>query len=195
MQSAGTASAGIGEGNIGKAALCEMLGWSRPKLDRTISRDSNFPVAQRGSQAGGWEFNPNAVRAYLNGDAPAPRRADPPAPAAEPQEEVQEAPEEEGAPVLHRGEKTARERRDVAQAAILEAKLLQTQGELLRVDEVKDVLGLMLAHLAKGLDGLPERIIKRLQLRTDIALQIRDEIDQLRRTMSEDLRSLLDKVS
>jgi phage terminase Nu1 subunit (DNA packaging protein) len=50
---------------VGKAALAQILGWTRPKLDRRLQSDAAFPVVQQGNQAGGWAFNPDAVKSYL----------------------------------------------------------------------------------------------------------------------------------
>jgi hypothetical protein len=35
------------------------------KLDRRLDEDADFPVVSRGTQAGGWQFDLEAVKAYL----------------------------------------------------------------------------------------------------------------------------------
>jgi hypothetical protein len=50
---------------LGKKELCEALGWSRPRLDRRIATDKNFPVLQRGNQSGGWQFDLTDVVKHL----------------------------------------------------------------------------------------------------------------------------------
>ena len=192
---------------IGKAALCAALGWTRPRLDRRLDSDGNFPVAKRGTRAGGWEFDLAAVRAYLAGEpqiempmtapaAPKPKpnsegRApiDSRAPMAAPKFTV--VPPAGTEPVVHAGEQSARQRRDAVQAEILEDKLRRDRGELVQVEVMRQVLNTMLAHLGKGLDRLSDQVVERCGLPEECADQIRVVTDDLRRTMADELRVLL----
>ncbi|MBN3848360.1 hypothetical protein G3N58_16200 [Paraburkholderia sp. Ac-20342] len=51
--------------SIDKKQLCEALGWSRPRLDRRLAEDADFPVLRRGNRGGGWRFDLGAVIAHL----------------------------------------------------------------------------------------------------------------------------------
>jgi phage terminase Nu1 subunit (DNA packaging protein) len=160
----GVTPKGVTPSTVGKAALCDALGWTRPRLDRRLDSDQLFPVAKRGTRAGGWEFDLAAVAAYLGGEpaaaaasvkaAPtAPPASAPAAPAAVKYTYVPPAGVE---PVVHTGEQSARQRRDAVQAEILEDKLRRDRGELVQVEVMRQVLNTMLAHLGKGLDRLPD---------------------------------------
>jgi hypothetical protein len=190
---------------IGKAALCAALGWTRPRLDRRLDSDGSFPVAKRGTRAGGWEFDLTAVHAYLGAEpaievpAQAPKsitsksatRApiDSRTPFAEPKFTV--VPPVGVEPVVHTGEQTARQRRDAVQAEILEDKLRRDRGELVQVEVMRQVLNTMLVHLGKGLDRLSDQVVERCRLPEEYADQIRVVTDDLRRTMADELRVLL----
>lgn len=50
---------------VGKKELAKILGWSRPKLDRRLRRDANFPIVERGNQREHWSFDVVAVRAHV----------------------------------------------------------------------------------------------------------------------------------
>jgi hypothetical protein len=50
---------------VDKKQLCERLGWSRPKLDRRLRADENFPVLRRSNRSGPWQFDLDAVVAHL----------------------------------------------------------------------------------------------------------------------------------
>jgi hypothetical protein len=198
------------DGLIGKAALCEALKWSRPTLDRRLDRDASFPVAKRGTRAGGWEFDLAAVRAYLNGDAPKPvvravkaeRLTLPKSTKGAPIADEPLSEEYSGAkhtvvppagvePVVHSGEQTARQRRDMVQAEILEDKLRRDRGELVVAEQMRQALTTMLARLGKGLDRLPDQVVERLGLPEASGDQIRTLIDDLRRSMVDETRTLL----
>ncbi|MHB9833837.1 hypothetical protein Q8F57_003260 [Paraburkholderia terrae] len=198
------------DGLIGKAALCEALGWSRPTLDRRLDRDASFPVSKRGTRAGGWEFDLAAVRAYLNGDAPRPAvraakveqlsvpKSTKGAPIADDplQEEYSGAkytvvPPAGVEPVVHTGEQTARQRRDAVQAEILEDKLRRDRGELVVAEQMRHVLTTMLAKLGQGMDRLPDQLVERLGLPEAAGDTIRMVIDDLRRQMVDETRGLL----
>ena len=190
---------------IGKAALCAALGWTRPRLDRRLDSDGNFPVSKRGTRAGGWEFDLAAVCAYLGAEpaievpAEAPKSIKPKSaarapidsrtPLAEPKFTV--VPPAGVEPVVHTGEQTARQRRDAVQAEILEDKLRRDRGELVQVEVMRQVLNTMLVHLGKGLDRLSDQVVERCRLPEEYADQIRVVTDDLRRTMADELRVLL----
>lgn len=185
---------------IGKAELAVALGWTRPKLDRRLDSDASFPVVARGTRAGGWQFDLAAVRAYLDGTAapkaaapaPAPKRSARKPVAAEPTPTVlPPGPEKPTGPVKHLGEETAKQRKDNAQAAMLEDELAQKRGQLVEVEELRTVLATMLARLSKGIDGIPVLMIKRLGLSDDTLPVLREIVDDLRKQMVLDLRQVL----
>lgn len=185
---------------IGKADLAEALGWTRPKLDRRLDSDASFPVVARGTRAGGWQFDLAAVRAYLDGKpvpkasapAPAPKRSARKPVAAEPTPTIlPPGPEKPAGPVKHLGEETAKQRKDNAQAAMLEDELAQKRGQLVEVEELRTVLATMLARLSKGIDGIPVLMIKRLGLSDDTLPVLREIVDDLRKQMVLDLRRVL----
>lgn len=195
---------------VGKAALCEALGWTRPRLDRRLESDAAFPVAKRGTRAGGWEFDVAAIQQYLSG-APIKASSTPASKTALAGEEKPSAridaragagnpypgakysvvPPAGVEPVVHSGEQTARQRRDAVQAEILEDKLRRDRGELVQVEVMRQVLNTMLAHLGKGIDRLPDQVVERLNLPEERSDDIRALTDDLRRVMADELRVLL----
>jgi phage terminase Nu1 subunit (DNA packaging protein) len=187
---------------VGKAALCEALGWTRPRLDRRLESDAAFPVAKRGTRAGGWEFDVAAIKAYLSGAqskaAPAPEakpaaRVDARSDASNPYPGAKYSVVSPAGvpPVEHTGEQSARQRRDAVQAEILEDKLRRDRGELVQVEVMRQVLNTMLAHLGKGIDRLPDQVVERLNLPEERSDDIRTITDELRRVMADELRVLL----
>jgi len=190
---------------IGKAALCAALGWTRPRLDRRLDSDGSFPVAKRGTRAGGWEFDLAAVRAYLGAEpaievpAEASKSIKPKSAARAPidsrtpfaESKFTVVPPAGVGPVVHSGEQTARQRRDAVQAEILEDKLRRDRGELVQVEVMRQVLNTMLVHLGKGLDRLSDQVVERCRLPEEYADQIRVVTDDLRRAMADELRVLL----
>ncbi|NUB12535.1 hypothetical protein GAY28_07310 [Azospirillum brasilense] len=186
---------------LGKKELAEALGWNRPKLDRRLEADPNFPILARGTRAGGWQFDLAAVRAYLDGSE-APRR--PAAAAAKPKRAYRTAavadpvptvlppvPDQPSGPAKHQGEATAKQRKDTVQSAILEDKLALSRGQLVEAEEMRTVISTMLAHLASGLEGIPVLLIKRLNLSEDSLPELREIVDDLRAQMVQDLRKVL----
>jgi phage terminase Nu1 subunit (DNA packaging protein) len=190
---------------VGKADLAVALGWTRPRLDRRLDQDPNFPVKKRGTRAGGWEFDLQEVLEYLgqpaDGSAGAPqaRPSSPDATGRSPGRHklartAAAARDSHGhaAPgVHHHGEQTAAQRLKNAQAAQAEDKLRLSRRELVEAEEMRMVLGTMLAHLGKGLDGLPDTIVRRYGLQEETGEGIRGLVDELRRNMVADLQALL----
>lgn len=201
-----------GAQTIGKAALASVLGWTRPKLDRRLNTDPAFPVVKRGSQQGGWEFDQSQVETYLSG---APVTAQPTAPepskrakrkgaidkaqlaaAVKPPQLPQlgaktvSVPRKE--PAQHSGEANARQRKDAADAGLKEDKLRQSRKELIARSVMRQLLSDVFATLGNELDGLPEKIAKRLDL-PDAAPDIRELIDKARTEMVDRVRPLLDE--
>lgn len=189
------------DGMIGKAALCEALGWTRPKLDRRLESDKLFPIAQRGTRAGGWAFDLAAVRTYLESGSRAPaqapdshfdQRSDPKASVNPyPGAKYSVVPPARVEPVVHSGEQSARQRRDAVQAEILEDKLRRDRGELVQAEVMRQVITKMLVHLGKGLDRLSDQVVDKLGLPESNADDIRDLTDDLRATMVDELNVLL----
>lgn len=176
---------------IGKAELAKALGWSRPRLDRRLDTDQFFPVEKRGTKSGGWQFDLAKVKAYL----------DPPA-VAKPIGQVIDtaqlrdtvkppAPSPAVKPATHRGEGTARQRKDEADAALKELKLQQLKEETVPRAEVTATVANALALLGKALDGLPDAIAKMLGLPENSVPIIREMVDDFRRECAGNLRELL----
>ncbi|WP_321896025.1 hypothetical protein [Paraburkholderia heleia] len=191
------------DGVIGKAALADALGWTRPKLDRRLDSDESFPIAKRGTRAGGWEFDLSAVKAYLAGGASAARARAPAqtaaaAPDANPYPGAKytvlppsAVPPPGVEPVMHSGEQTARQRRDQVQAEILEDKLRRDRGELVQAEVMRQVITKMLVHLGKGMDRLADQVVEKLGLPEENADAIRELTDDLRTTMVDELKVLM----
>lgn len=160
---------------VGKKQLCGELGWSRMKLDRRLLDDGAFPVKTRGTQAGGWEFDLDAVRAYLQPDAIEPE--DEPELAAPP-------------PAAHTGEATARQRRDAAQAQLLEDKIRRSRGELVPVADIRLALSEGVARMSVSLNKMAETLVRRLNLPESAKAVIQQEIDDARRHLVVAMKTL-----
>jgi hypothetical protein len=182
---------------VDKQELCALLSWSRPRLDRTIERDANFPVYARGTGRGApWKFDPDAVLQYLGvtplaarqpaGDARGRRAGDSDA-----------APRSSApaTPIGHRGEATARQKRELLQAMILVDKIKLSRGELYEGSAINQILGEEMASLGAFLNSLPENIIRVFglpgSLQEPMAALIADE----RRKFVANVRRRLDAMS
>jgi hypothetical protein len=93
----------------------------------------------------------------------------------------------------HSGEASARQRKDDADASLKEDKLRELRGELVSKAEIRQALSTVFARLGHDLDGLPEKIVKALDLREDAAPGIRAMIDQVRTEMVRGAEALLAK--
>jgi phage terminase Nu1 subunit (DNA packaging protein) len=172
---------------VGKAELADALGWSRPRLDRTLDRDPKFPVKTRGGRAGGWVFDLDEVEAYLGiAVEPEPAEVEEEEPA-----QVVSLARRRAAPVEHEGEATARQRREAAQAAWYEDKLREKRGELVKADPLRLSLATAVLKASTRLNALPEILVRRLNLRPDMAAVIRQEIDEVRRTLVREIETEL----
>jgi phage terminase Nu1 subunit (DNA packaging protein) len=189
---------------VGKAALAEILGWSRPKLDRRLKGDAAFPVLQRGDQSGGWRFDPSAVKAYLSGGPVKPVAAAKASPSAVEVDQAQlrdvvARPPASVAPTVHKprrsayhsGEATARQRKDNAEAALKENKLRIENGELVEKTDVRQRSADIFASLANDLDGLPDLIARKIG-QPDLVPQIQELVDKMRADMVQRARKLVD---
>ncbi|MDN7906219.1 hypothetical protein QZM18_19165 [Burkholderia diffusa] len=169
---------------VSKSALCRLLGWSRPKLDLRLETDPHFPVASRGMKGGGWRFDTAAVMAYLSGGAVLPAEST----------EYDASPPPYGglaraATVEHRGEHSARQRRDAVQAEILEDKLRRDRGELVQTTEMRLVIQRLQSGINKGLDRLCHQIVELTGVSGADAV-VCELVDELRDMMEADLRPL-----
>jgi hypothetical protein len=184
--------------SVGKKALCDHLGWSRPTLDKRLKTDRNFPVVSRGDQSGGWSFDPVAVDAYL-GVKPCKR----PVPAVDkaqlrdivaPPLPTTPAPKPTRRSAHHAGEATARQRKDDADAGIREVKLAQLRGELLDKAATRAMLLEISGAVAQFFEGLPEELIKASggSLTDDHAPLIRNLLDNERRELRRRLGPIID---
>lgn len=166
---------------VGKKELCALLKWSRPKLDRKLKEDPHFPVRRFGDQTGGWEFDPAAVRAYLGVGQVAER------PSA--QAPGLQAGGETVVPLQHRGEATARQKRDLLQAALLADKIKVSRGELVEAEAITQELTAAISELGQDLNGIPDGFVRRTGL-TDphYAIVLKEMIDEARRTFVTKIR-------
>lgn len=163
------------EGVASKKRLCELLGWSRMKLDRRIETDATFPVQARGTRAGGWKFDVSAVTAYLA-----------------PEDDREIVAEDISTPAgqAARIEMTARQRRDLAQAQLHEDKLRRQRAELVEAGEMRMVLGEAVTRMSTSLNKMAETLVRRLALPETALPIIRQEIDDARRQLVTGLRSI-----
>jgi hypothetical protein len=189
---------------VGKAALAQILGWTRPKLDRRLQSDAAFPVVQQGNQAGGWAFDPDAVKSYLGiGPKKPAKKSAAKAPAVDKAQlrdaVAPPAPQPSVAPTVrqparktahHQGEATARQRKDAADAALRENKLKLENGELVEKSKLRQDLADVFASLGNDLDGLPEAIATMLGLPDEMP-RIRDLLDKARTRMVANAAPLL----
>lgn len=186
---------------VGKKELAAALAWGRMRLDRRLASDANFPVVSRGDQSGGWKFDLDDVLRHLGVDA-AQQHADAPSenPSARPTAKRPASPAIDRAQLAaviapplpaaqprksahHAGEATARQRMDDARARKLEREEAVAAGELLVASEVRQRLATIMISLAHDLDGLPEQLIKDLELKDDAAPGIRARMDAIRTEM------------
>ena len=173
--------------HVSKSTLCRLLGWSRPKLDLRLETDPHFPVASRGVKGGGWRFDTAAVAAYLGGGAVSPAGSKEFDASTRPY-----GPLARAATVEHRGEHSARQRRDAIQAEILEDKLRRDRGELVQTDEMRHVIRSLQGGINKGLDRLVSQIVELSGISGADAI-VRELVDELRDMMAADLRPLLER--
>lgn len=177
---------------VGKAQLAQRLGWSRPTLDRRLKEDPAFPVISRGTQAGGWSFDPAAVEAHLSGAAPPDADAAVPTDdATPPVGAAAEGPRFPVARATHQGEATARQRKDLAEAQRLEDRLKRERGELVPAADMKDVLSLVLVELRTSLLGIPDAVVKEFNLSERVGHSMRGRIETMMRATVMKVRQQL----
>jgi hypothetical protein len=173
----------------GKGALCAALGWTRPRLELRIESDPNFPIKRRGRLNGtgvnAWEFDIEAVKAYLGGYANAPGDSSQPAEG----EALRNNAEAAGGAFDVR-ERSARQRRESAQAGLLENKLLRQNAALIDRADLEAIMATFTQHIEAGIEGLPAMIAERLGLDDEQLENIRPLTDDLTAKMRADLRPL-----
>jgi phage terminase Nu1 subunit (DNA packaging protein) len=173
---------------VGKKALCaEVLHWSRMRLERRLEADPEFPVVRRGTQAGGWAFDADAVLAYLGASVDEPEDAAPVKVAHQPEDAAPAAPVK----VVHQAEETARSRLNAAQAQLAEDKLRERRGELVEAAPLRMALAETMTKVTTGLNSLPDVLVRRLNLPATATEIIRQEIDGVRRNLVLGLREQL----
>lgn len=170
---------------VGKKELALRLGWSRPTLDRRLDQDPKFPVVMRGTQQGGWAFDPDDVAAYLG---VATFEDEPDDLTFDPEPEPTRAP---AARAEHQGEVTARQRTLTAQAQLLEDRLARQRGDLVEVGPLKLRLATAVTKLSTSLNVLPDTLGRRLHLPETATAIVRQEVEDARRAFFAELRELL----
>jgi hypothetical protein len=186
---------------IGKKELADRLGWSRPKLDRRLTEDKNFPVESRGDQSGGWRFDLAKVKAHLGGTRPALPESPAKKPPAIDQAQLRDSVAPPRMPPLpaaaprrsahHVGEASARQRKDEADASLKENKLRLENAELVPRAELRQTLAQMMIGFGHGLDTMPEKLAKLCGLPEDAVPGIRTIVDDIRREMVANAASVL----
>lgn len=161
-----------------KKRLCEALGWSRMKLDRRLEADPAFPVVVKGVQGEPWQFDYEAVLEHLQPDGDALDDAD--GQSAEPPRKV-----------AHSGEETARQRRDAAQAMLLEDKIRKSRGDLVEAGPLKLALSETVTRMSTSLNSMADTLVRRLNLPESALPVIRSELDGIRRQLVVGLRDVL----
>jgi len=175
---------------LNKADLCAELGWSRPRLDRVLERDSNFPVRTRGDSADGWTFNLAMVTRYLAAGGGKLKTGRPPKTKAE-ELAVAKQPDPPKAPAQHQGEATAKQRRDEVSAELMMDKLRRDRGELLDREDVRQTVAGAFAVFSRNLDTLPDQVVKVLGLDEDKTERVRELVGEVRKKLVDDLTPLL----
>ena len=173
---------------IGKKALCALLCWSRPTLDRRLNSDPHFPVQSRGDRGGGWKFDAAQVEAYLAGV---------PGGAPDPVGDEDADDEGEGAYLVdlaevrhtrrpgraeHQGEATARQQRDQADADLKQDRLKSSRGELVKATAMRNALETILVELRSALLGMPDSLVKEFDLSERVGLAMKGKIEGMMRT-------------
>ncbi len=214
--SAAAAPQGTGRmDGIGKKELAAALGWSRPKLDRRLLSDPNFPVLNRGDQSGGWKFDLAGVQTYLDGRGtpaqavPAPSSAASAIDLAQLRDAVAPPTPQPAATVVaspgvatpprksahHVGEASAKQRKDEAEAKLKELKLGELLGEYMLRVEAEQVAAEVFVAFAGELDAAPEDILKArgMDLSGEGVEKVRKVLDGIRFTLHQKLAPMLER--
>lgn len=185
-EAAAAAKRGVTRGvtRVGKAELALLLGWSRPKLDRRLEGDPNFPVLTRGTKAGGWEFDPVAVKQYVDGESPAPAAEIAPAP--KPRRGKSAAASDDTRP------QSPLARRTLAQAELAELQLALKRGDYVERDRVLTVMATAFTRLGKALEMLPGQLAREFNWPPEQVRLVRARLDEFRRAFARDAREFQD---
>lgn len=163
---------------LDKKHLCEALEWSRMKLDRRLETDADFPIKVKGGPGEPWQFDLDAVLEYLQPEGDGFLPVDEEEPAAQ-------------SKVGHSGEATARQRRDAAQAMLLEDKIRRSRGDLVEAGPLKLALAETVQRMSTGLNSMADTLVRRLNLPESALPVIRSELDGIRRQLVVGLRDVL----
>ena len=174
---------------VNKRELGKLLGISAPTLDARLDDEPDFPIVQRGGPGVPWEFRTDDVVAYERARLSA-RKAEDRA-RAEALAKIEPgmfAPEDEGpeSPL-----QTPQQRLASARAAQAERKLAQEARLLVHTGEVKQALVDLFADLGRKLDRLPQDLVRKFNLPSDMSRHIKAELDDWRRKSVEDLEQAL----
>lgn len=172
---------------IGKKELCARLGWSRPTLDRRLNGDPHFPVQTRGNKGGGWEFDLAKVTAYLNGEPEELPLSSPSAQAVDdPDDPIQlddvRRDRQGGGRYDHKGETTARQQRDQADADLKIDRLKRSRGDLVEAALMRQVLETILVEIRSALLGMPDALVKEFDLNERVGFAMKGKIEGMMRT-------------
>lgn len=172
---------------VNKKELAKLLSVSLPTLDKLIDRYPDFPIAERGQNGVGYKFRVAEVVPFLRERREVEERA-----AVERMSLLDEldlgldpaTPSRTGALTPAQKLATVRAERE-------RRKLFAEAGFLVDVSELRHVLTGTLQHLARALDGLPNRLQRRFNLPVEVADAMRAEIEEIRRALHKELTSLV----
>ncbi len=139
---------------VNRAALCRLLRKSETWLDRRLVEDAAFPVVERGGRGVQWQFDPEAVVAYL-----AEQQAE---------DERRTAEAWAGASGIHDERQrhlptllTPQARLAEVRAQLAEQDLAERTGRMVDAEEMQQVLGSAFAALGSAIDSTLDQLARR----------------------------------
>jgi len=165
----------------------KVLRCSLPTLDAWIARDASFPVVTRGGNGVEWQFDPQAVLAYIATAKEAEEKA-----GAERQVFFAQfaLPIDEAAPPGS-SDLSPAQRLKIAKARQAEQQLARETGFLVETAKVRQALQTACAGMAKALQLLPRTICAEFNLPDEIERAVGRRIADSQRRMVADLQAAL----
>lgn len=87
------------------------------------------------------------------------------------------------------------ERRAALQADMLEMRIARDRGEVLDKTEVYSKLRTAFAHVAKGLDNMPQKLGAVCNLPGDVIEKMRDQLDLIRRALVMEIQDMMEPLA
>ncbi|NKE48442.1 terminase small subunit [Roseomonas frigidaquae] len=150
---------------LNKSELAAKLGVSLSTLSTWLERWPDFPAVRRGANGTEWQFNADAVAAFLRGKRDARAAADAAA-YAESAPLLVGAFEDEAAPT------SASERLKLAQVRILEDRLARERGFYVVKADMVAVLAEALPVIQRSLQAIPAGLVRRHKLPDPVAADL-----------------------